>query len=85
MKTPTIDLNRFNGFLDWPEKLLKQLAGRASPQHLDESECEELSGILQAALHLPPEERRQSAEELAKETDRSEDPALQLGTDPSRR
>jgi hypothetical protein len=36
MKTPTIDLNRFNGFLDWPEKLLKQLAGRASPQHLDE-------------------------------------------------
>jgi hypothetical protein len=43
---------------------------------------QDLSSILEAALQLPPEERRQLAEQLLKQTGRSKDPILQLGKHP---
>jgi hypothetical protein len=43
---------------------------------------QDLSSILEAALQLPPEERRQLAEQLLKQTDKSQDPILQLGKNP---
>jgi hypothetical protein len=43
---------------------------------------QDLSSILEAALQLPPEERRQLAKQLLKQSDRSQDPILQLGKHP---
>jgi hypothetical protein len=43
---------------------------------------QDLPSILRAALQLPPEERRQLAERLLKQTDRTEDTILQLGKHP---
>lgn len=43
---------------------------------------QDLSSILEAALQLPPQERRQLAEQLLKQTDKSQDPILQLGKNP---
>jgi hypothetical protein len=43
---------------------------------------QDLPSILRAALQLPPEERRQLAEQLLKPTDRTQDLILRLGKHP---
>jgi hypothetical protein len=43
---------------------------------------QDLPSVLRAALQLPPEERRQLAELLLKQTDRGKDPILELGKHP---
>jgi hypothetical protein len=43
---------------------------------------QDLPSILRAARQLPPEERRQLAEQLLNQTDRSQDTIFQLGKHP---